>query len=299
MQTFWAKTLRFFFLIYSCCIYSLLFGQREENRIENAILWQISGNGLSQPSYICGTLHAICISEISFSDTLVNCIRNSNAVFLEINAKKDSTIAKTNHLQNKLLSELIGRRHFEKLIRVINGYNSLTNEKLDSLQPFFVKSLLTEAAMNCKAISIDRIVLSIARKYNISTSSIESFEEHYQPVMQIPLNIQASLLKLQIDNFEKFKDRNNEEIVLYKRAEVNEIYLRSAYNQFMERKNGVEEFLDKRNFRWVEFISKNCQNGQSFFAFGCAHLSGNSGVINLLRKKGYVLTPIFNVIKDK
>src|SRR5215204_899217 len=56
----------------------------KENAGDNTLLWRISGNGLSKPSYLFGTMHMICANDIEVSDSLKSAIRRSDKVYLEI-----------------------------------------------------------------------------------------------------------------------------------------------------------------------------------------------------------------------
>jgi Uncharacterized protein conserved in bacteria len=51
--------------------------------------------------------------------------------------------------------------------------------------------------------------------------------------------------------------------------------------------------LDGRNIRWIPIIKKHMAEHVCFIAFGCRHLVGETGIINLLRKEGYEVTPVF------
>jgi uncharacterized protein YbaP (TraB family) len=51
-------------------------------------------------------------------------------------------------------------------------------------------------------------------------------------------------------------------------------------------------FLEDRNQRWIPKMTELMQDKSVFFAVGAAHLAGPEGVIELLIKKGYTLTPI-------
>jgi hypothetical protein len=53
-----------------------------------------------------------------------------------------------------------------------------------------------------------------------------------------------------------------------------------------------EIVFDKRNRTMADSIEKHATAGPCFFAIGCGHLGGQSGVIELLRKKGFTLTPV-------
>ena len=51
--------------------------------------------------------------------------------------------------------------------------------------------------------------------------------------------------------------------------------------------------LDKHNIRWIPMMKEHMAKHVCFIAFGCRHLIGEKGIINLLRKEGYEVTPVF------
>jgi len=50
--------------------------------------------------------------------------------------------------------------------------------------------------------------------------------------------------------------------------------------------------LVKRNLNWIPKIEDLIAKESTFIAVGAAHLAGSMGVINLLREKGFTLTPV-------
>jgi uncharacterized protein YbaP (TraB family) len=61
----------------------------------------------------------------------------------------------------------------------------------------------------------------------------------------------------------------------------------------------MDLLLYGRNRHWVEQMPALMKENSLLFAVGAGHLPGDQGVINLLRKKGYKLTPMKNVGKNK
>jgi uncharacterized protein YbaP (TraB family) len=51
-------------------------------------------------------------------------------------------------------------------------------------------------------------------------------------------------------------------------------------------------FIDERNVTWVKKMIPMISSQSILFALGAGHLGGENGVLNLLRKEGYTLTPI-------
>jgi uncharacterized protein YbaP (TraB family) len=55
-----------------------------QNTSPNTLLWRISGNNLAKPSYLFGTMHMICATDIELSDSMKNAIKNADKVYLEL-----------------------------------------------------------------------------------------------------------------------------------------------------------------------------------------------------------------------
>lgn len=51
--------------------------------------------------------------------------------------------------------------------------------------------------------------------------------------------------------------------------------------------------LERPNIRWIPIMKEQMAKHTCFVAFGCRHLVGEKGIINLLRKEGYEVTPVF------
>ena len=49
-----------------------------------SLLWEVSGNGLQQPSYIFGTMHLLCAQDAQLSQALKTVIRTVHEIYFEI-----------------------------------------------------------------------------------------------------------------------------------------------------------------------------------------------------------------------
>lgn len=56
--------------------------------LAKSILWEISGNGLSQPSYLFGTIHMICATDYMWHDYMQEAFDKSDEVILEIDMEE-------------------------------------------------------------------------------------------------------------------------------------------------------------------------------------------------------------------
>ena len=52
--------------------------------------------------------------------------------------------------------------------------------------------------------------------------------------------------------------------------------------------------LTQRNKNWVKQLNVIMKSESVFVAVGAGHLVGKDGLINLLKKEGYILKPLYN-----
>jgi len=60
------------------------FTSNAQSKEKSSLLWEISGNGLQQSSYLFGTVHMICKEDFFFPELLKEKFINAKEVFLEI-----------------------------------------------------------------------------------------------------------------------------------------------------------------------------------------------------------------------
>ena len=50
----------------------------------NTLLWKVTGNGLTKPSYLYGTIHMLCADDATLSDHMKSIIRRADEVYFEV-----------------------------------------------------------------------------------------------------------------------------------------------------------------------------------------------------------------------
>jgi len=275
-----------------------VFGQ-----LENTLLWEISGNGLEKPSYLYGTIHQICYSNLLVSPKLEKIIKTSNNVFLEIVFDEELNDFKSHYdsyLKNgKTLRSYYTAEQYQLLEQMFNKKMASKNVKLSfysNFKPSEILGFIIPNAFQCqKWTSYEAEISKISKKNKVRVLGLESYEEHNSYESETDSTIKANAEKLYdlitkadtkkdyIGEFSKLKG-------LYFEGKIDELY-REVTGEKSIRENTL--LLDFRNKLWIPRISKYYQKGQMLYAFGAAHLAGENGVINLLRKEGFTVTPVF------
>ena len=92
-------------------------------------------------------------------------------------------------------------------------------------------------------------------------------------------------------NIDSSKKDFNEMLQLYKNKDIDQIKDLTTKEEDFAEYTGI--LLDDRNHNWIPVIGEQAKKQPTFFAFGAGHLGGEKGVINLLRKAGFTVKPVF------
>ena len=176
------------------------------------------------------------------------------------------------------LQKLMGKDYYAKIKKILQPITTIPEDTLNRLPPFIISMEITRAIMPCKTTSYDIELWKIANTAGLKLLALETGKEHMRPINNIPLQKQAASLKTKLDHLEKSLNGKYSYISTYKFKE-----------SLFEDK---EFFLYQRNRKWVPIIEKAIQQTPCFFAFGSAHLLGETGIIKTLLTMGYTVTPV-------
>ena len=279
-------------LSFFICLHSFLsFGQVPT---ENALLWEISGKGLQKSSYLYGTIHVICPDELNISTTTKTIFNKTEQLYLELDlddpelfAQMQRSMASNTHLKN-----LLKANDYEQLASFFKDRTGYSIDMLGMIKPFYLLSYTYSPMIGCsQPVSVEKSFLEMANKQNKSIFGLETLKDQLSVFEKIPQRKQADMLLEYIKDFEKTQESFQAMLKDYKEENLNAL-VKSSANTYSNRYEHL--LLDKRNKNWVKKIPKMSSQKSTFFAVGAAHLAGEKGIINLLRKKGYTVTAVVN-----
>ena len=264
----------------------------------NTLLWQVSGNGLKHPSFLFGTFHLLCKDDIHFSDPLKEAVKESNEIYMELDMDDPSTLLSgmlyMNMQDNKKLSDLYTPEEYKKLETYFTDSLNTPMIMFQRAKPYFLVALLYPKMMDCSSPSgVEEELLKIAKENKKEIKGLETMQFQASVFDSIPYEWQAKELLKNIDSFSTYKNEFDEMIELYKNQELDSMQNMVGASEFGSDK--YEDILLKdRNKKWVKELSEIMKNESVFVAVGAGHLSGDNGLINLLKKDGYIVSPLVN-----
>jgi uncharacterized protein len=291
------KVLGAMFFFYSCNAQPKQ-AKLRANADDNTLLWEVSGKGLKKSSYLFGTFHLMCKDDIHFSEQLKTAVTNSDTIYLEMDMDDPSLLLSgmlmMNMKEGKKLQDLYTEAEYEKVAAFFRDTLHMPIALLQRTKPFFLGALLYPKMMPCKAVSgVEEELMKLAKQQKKEIKGLETIEFQSSVFDKIPYQDQAKELLKSIDSMATYQKYFDTMITVYKTQRLMEIE-----KLFKDTEFGMEDhqevLLDNRNKNWVGQLNTIMQKQSVFVAVGAAHLVGQEGLINLLKKEGYTLTPILN-----
>jgi uncharacterized protein YbaP (TraB family) len=276
-----------FFTICIC----LIAGNGNAKEKPQSLLWKITGKGLTTPSYLFGTIHMICEDNYLFREKVTRAFDESEKLYFEINYDDPAEIAE---MQKGMTSTGSWTKDLspEKKARLedaLKKYYGMTIQQADKLSPSMMISYLSYKSVGCSKFRSYEMELSkLAKSRNKPMGGLEKVAAQMDAIRQ---SYAPDDLVSQLSLTPEYTSLIAEAQKAYKAEELDKVGELLNDPRFMNPEIRKVS-LDGRNQNWAERIPALMQQNTSFFAVGAAHLSGKKGLIQLLRKKGYTVTPV-------
>jgi len=265
--------------------------------LENTLLWEISGNHLTKPSYLFGTMHLLCAADAQLSDSLRYAISNAKQIYFEIDLDNMmETLGAMRYLNmnnNTKLSDLLTEEEYARVTAYFKKNKTmLPMSMMERLKPYFITSLISESKFPCaEKDGMEQVIMKEAKKDQKPINGLETVQFQASVFDSIPYKRQAKDLLKMIDSAGVAGDSSDIQLIeVYKKQDLNKMQELTADEE------GMREFLDlllyNRNANWVKKMPAIMRDAPALFAVGAGHLGGEKGVINLLRKSGFAVRPM-------
>ena len=257
---------------------------------KKSLLWKISGNGLTEASYLFGTIHISC--DATLSPKVLKALDNTKQLCLEIDMddpEMQQKIMSTVMMKDaKTVESLTSKENFTLLDEFITKQTGYSIKMLNTIKPFAIAAMLYPKMINCPIQSFEGELMKVAKTQNEETIGLETIELQMDIFDAIPYQTQVDELVKSAKNDLKSDIKELSDMLdIYKKEDIDKMYKMSieSENQMMSKFNDV--LLVNRNKAWISKIEEISKQKPTFYGVGAAHLGGSNGVINLLRKQGF------------
>lgn len=273
----------------------------------NSLLWEISGNGLKQPSYYLGTMHILCEEDAWISASLKEVLNRADVIYMEVdldNLMEMVTSMGAMTMRNKTrLRDLLSEEEYDLVKAYFSEKLPLPFSMMENFKPMLLSSMVSEKAMPCESTNGMELMLMSAKNKKQEIKGLETLAYQAGIFDSIPYELQAKELVRSISEMNNENPEAKAEmdslLYAYRRQDLAAIdRLTSGEGEGLEQKY-LDLLLYKRNENWVEKFEEIATKQPTLFAVGAGHLPGQKGVLQLLKDKGYTLRPIANQRPDE
>ncbi len=261
---------------------------------EKTLLWQVSGKGITKPSYLFGTIHLMCSGELKMPEVVKEKFNTSEELYLEVDMDDPEMfkemMAGMQMKDSSTLENLMGNK-FDRVDAIFKTSTGLPLKMLNTAKPMLIISMIYPSLLGCTPVSWESVFQQMAKEKSIEIKGLEKLQDQIDVFDKIPYKVQSDMLVKTLLNIDSAKIEFQEMLDVYKKKDINQLnILTSKQEDFGEYQDIL---LSNRNRNWIPVIGEEAKKRPTFFAFGAGHLGGETGVINLLRKTGFTVKPIF------
>lgn len=272
---------------------------------KSSLLWEISGNGLEKPSYLYGTMHVSKKIAFHLGDTFFHALENADMVCLESNPGK-WLFEMYNSDDLMMRSRIAGRNYqsgnfYEKLVNIDEPNKKALKRALRAkhrLENGFLYRGSNHNEEYEENTYLDLFIYQYARKKAIPVQNLEHFKEtnKLQLLAMIPdeeTEEEKKNKKRQKSYYSKWNKEMSVSEALEEAYRNGNLPIIDSITKMTARSdNYLKYFLYARNQNMVNGIDTLIKSNTLFIGVGAAHLPGEEGMIEMLRKLGYKMRPV-------
>lgn len=267
---------------------------------QKGLLWEISGNGLTQKSYLYGTMHVKDERVFNFPNSFKAAFDACQAFAMELNLDSAQNPANALALMQymmitdgRTLKDLVSKKDYKTIENFFQKHSPTPLAMMAMMKPIFLMSIVELAKPKPageREEPLDKYLATLAKNADKPVIGLETLEEQMKALNIIPIEQQAKQLVEAIKEVQKMKNNNksmDELMKCYTEGNLTKLY---EFSQKSELKGEAQKALiTQRNHNMADRIDAKIKNTSMFIAVGALHLPGEEGIIRLLEKKGYTL----------
>ncbi|MBI3135712.1 MAG: TraB/GumN family protein [Bacteroidetes bacterium] len=261
----------------------------------NSLLWKIEGNGC-KPSYIFGTMHMIEEEYFNMSEALIEKIKTSDAIIMEVGGMPNPIDAMNMMmLDSGTVHDFFTKEQMATLLEFMDKELKTDPETFhavySNMKPFLILQAISQGFFSENAVSYDLNIMAIAKQNNIPLIGLETIEEQLSFFDAIPPAEMADLIMQSVENFDDEKKETQKLMKIYAEQNVEKMIpvMKKQSPEFMKFE---DIFLTNRNKNWIPKLKEEMASKHCFVAVGAAHLFGENGILKLLENEGYTVTAV-------
>jgi len=227
---------------------------------QQSVLWKVVDTATQHTSYVYGTMHNVQLENVIWKTDWNDYLATADVLYFEIDVRQ-----KIKFIQNDLWNCHPIIRHLDTLKTLIANCDTVASDLPLTAEGFLIAANQHLAQLDFGALESIKAVKKI--KYQKLKAKDEKLG------LYIPNKVSSSSLA------DLYLAQNIQGLTNALEQNLPPSYYKALF--------------EDRNRAWMKKISKLISKKSVFFAVGAGHLGGQNGLLELLRQKGFVVTPVF------
>ena len=271
------------------------------------LLWEVSGNGLSKPSYLFGTHHIAPISVLDsvpgFNSALAAADKVYGEMVMSVAQSPQSQQIMMGYAaapQDSLLTAVLAPAQLDSLDTMLKRYMGpmVSVNQFAPLKPAMLNTLLallqSQAAFPTfnAAQQLDGEIQKRAEAAGKEVGGFETIDDQCKAMFGSSIVSQANELMDMVRNDDKSAATAIRLAKAYLSGDLDAMLAIMEDPELGGDGEWTERMLNKRNANWLRIMAGLLPTASVLIAVGAGHLPGDKGPINLLRNEGYTVKPV-------
>lgn len=279
------------------------------------LLWKIEGNKLGSPSYVMGTYHLAKVAFVDSVPGLRDALAASEQVYGELDmqallSNPDLAVQMQQYMmlpEGTTLDGLLTAQQLQRLNEFLRTHMGTDLEnpmlaQLKQMKPAALQQQLTvllclklEQGFNPQE-QFDTYFQKVAAEQHKAVGGLE------QPDFQFNLLFNQASLERQVEQLmclvddadytQQMLQRIIQAFYAQNMEALQQLNNEKRHNQCDSTPAEEDALIYNRNANWAEALPGIMEQKPTFVAVGALHLPGPRGLLQLLRDKGYTVTPV-------
>lgn len=270
-----------------------------QDKNNQTLLWRIQKEGVKKPSFLFGTMHVSDKKAFNFQDSLYFYLEQVEAFALEFNPDSANQVIAAYmsgefNQEKDDWSEHVAAHDLEKIKKIADKDVKAVALKEDKrgLIGYFVNRLINNEKKQTESMNtfMDAFLYEVAWQNGKKIFGLEELEGKGEVVRALSKGLKVKKINNLLDKWDPSLDESPVHR-LYFKEDIDSIdrFYKDFFNE-----SALDIFLYDRNEVMASRMDSIMQGQSLFAAVGAGHLAGNKGIIALMRKKGWVVEPVFS-----
>lgn len=279
-----------------CCVLSMHGPLQASPQDDTAIFWSISRNG-KPAGYLLGTIHSEDPRVLDFSEAFTEVLASNQVFAMEMVPDLPTLQQLTGFMQYQdgtTLESRIGAERFAKLRSALAEYR--VPQDWIAVMKVWAAMMTLSVPPPETGFFMDFSLSLRAAGAGLRVVGLENLEQQLAFLEDMPMEQQLILLDQALAEYEKVAELHQQMVSSYLNGDLQALSSQSVEQLGELGEEAKQYFLyqgvELRNLRMLDSLVPVLETDRVFVAVGALHLPGKTGLIQLLRNRGYQLHPL-------